>query len=925
MATTDPGERGSAPSPRQLDRGMQFGRFLVTAPLGAGGAGAVYAAYDPELDRRVALKVLHQADESDEDDPLRSEWPRLVREARALARLSHPNVVVVHDIGLEHGRAWLATELVEGSELGEWFAVRPGLTFEEILAIFVGAGRGLAAAHAAGLVHGDFKPANVLVGDDGRARVADFGLARMQARAELPTRPADATTAGDRSDRIVIVGTPYYMAPEQLSGAEANAQSDQYAFCLSLLEALSRRRVYQSASVSNLFVAKQEPLAESIFERLPGWIVRIVARGLSREPELRHASMDALLAAVSAAQAKHARRRIGLGLAGAIVLGASVTYFAVTSTQDLPCEASARHVEPLWNAEREAELGRAFASAQAVLGPAIWSRTAATLDTFVAGWVGGHRNACLAAHHREQRADVTDARTRCLDDRLDRLVALMDLFADADAETVLRADAAVRSLPDLTPCADADAALREFGPPTEDPAAVAAIEQRLRRIDAALFVARYDRVRALLDEVTTVVDAGGSTRGRYAVAVRRGNFLHQTGDFAAAERELESAILGAVAVGDDASALLGLGPMIRSIGSARLEYDEALSWARWREPLATRSGASAKRRADLLSAEAAIDAARHDGEAAQRKLEEAIALLRGANASDVEIALLDVEIGGVLRGRGELERANKRTTLAREIIGRELGSGHPEFAGACGELGIIRLQLGRREDARALLEEAVAVTRAAYGPDHPAIAPALNNLAAFEAELGDYAASRKLLLESLVVERRRYGEDHLVTAPTLVNLATAALWMDEPARALEELDQAERIFRAADPDRPELAGVYRQRSYALDALGRAPEAVAAGLRAVEMFDRHRAADDPARADARVQLGWARLSAGDRDGAKVAYDEAIAILERAKTPGGAAMLADALDGRAEIHAASGHRDLASADRERARGIRSSAAR
>lgn len=159
-----------------------------------------------------------------------------------------------------------------------------------------------------------------------------------------------------------------------------------------------------------------------------------------------------------------------------------------------------------------------------------------------------------------------------------------------------------------------------------------------------------------------------------------------------------------------------------------------------------------------------------------------------------------------------------------------------------------------------------------------------------------------------------------MTAPTLVNLATAALWMEQPALALDELRRAERIFRAADPDRPELGGVYRQQSHALASLGRAAEAVEVGTRAVEVLDRSRGADDPARADARMQLGWARQLAGDPDGARVAYDEAIVLLDR---PGGsrsrAAMLVDALGGRAEIHAAAGRADAAAADRERARAV------
>jgi tetratricopeptide (TPR) repeat protein len=296
-------------------------------------------------------------------------------------------------------------------------------------------------------------------------------------------------------------------------------------------------------------------------------------------------------------------------------------------------------------------------------------------------------------------------------------------------------------------------------------------------------------------------------------------------------------------------------------------------------------------------------------------------LLVESGATAVEIAIIDVEIGQVLRGGPDLAAAEARIEQGREVIARELGEQHPDHAEALGELGIVKLMRGDPAAGRELLERSLALLRATYGVEHPAIAPALNNLAVLEGEVGNYARARALLLESLDVERKRYGDDNLVTAPTLVNLASAALWMDEPKLALVELEKAETIFRAADPVRPELAGVYRQKSYALGELGRATEAVADAVRAVELFDKHRSADDPRRADARTQLGAARLLAGDRDGASVAYDEAVAILERgaARSPAITAMLASTLEARAEVHAAAGDGAAAEADRTRAKSL------
>jgi tetratricopeptide (TPR) repeat protein len=924
METTEAGERSAASRSsgdgRELVRGTRFGRFIVTAPLGSGGAGAVYAAYDPELDRRVALKVLH----TDEVD--RPEWPRLVREARALARLSHPNVVVVHDVGLEGGRAFLATELVDGTDLRRWLRERPELPSAAVLELFVAAGRGLAAAHGAGMIHGDFKPANVLVGTDGRPRVADFGLARIH-RAPA-TSGSNAVLDSDEVERqpareSQLFGTPYYMAPEQFDGMPADERADQYAFCLALLEALVDRRIFANNSVSSLMVLKQAAIAEPTFDRVrPRWLAKLLARGLDPDPAKRHPSMTALLDAIANAQRASSRRRLAFGLGGALVLGAAATYGAVAPGIAAPCTGSARHIEALWSSARASEIGSAFAAAHPSLGASSWPRIATALEEFGARWIAGHRTACLAAHHREEPAETTAARTRCLDDRRARLGALLEVFADADTQTVLGADAAVRALPPVATCADVDTVLAAFGPaPGDDPEAVALLDTELRRVDVALELARVELARRGLDAAVAIADERGLQHAADAIGVRRGMLLHLTGDFAEAQRVLEAAVLDAVAQGDDRTALSGLAPLVRTAGSAQLRFDDARAWARWGEPLATRVDAPASVRADLLSAIARVEGIAHD-DAAIDHLERAIALLEADDtASAVPIALLQIELGDALRARGDVEAAIARIGDARDIIEGELGPLHPDHIAATGALGLVLWQRGDAS-GRALIEQALADSRAVYGIDHPALAPALNNLAGVEMDAGRYERTRALLLESLALERRRFGEDHLVTAPTLVNLATAALWMDQPALAIGELDHAERILVADDADRPELAGVYRQRSYALASLGRAAEAVATGVRAVEAFDRHRARTDPARADARVQLGWARTLAGDLEGAKVAYDEAIAILDRPDAemnPPLRAAMAEALRGRADVHAAAGRAAAAAADRERAQAL------
>ena len=307
-------------APALLDTGARVGRYVVLSVVGRGGMGVVYAAYDPELDRKVALKLLRPGVGS--SGRTLDHHARLLREAQALARVSHPNVVVVHDVGSVDDEVFVAMEFVEGESLDRWRA--RGRSWREVLDVFIKAGRGLAAAHAAGLVHRDFKPTNVLVGDDGRVRVLDFGLARPAARlpseAEAPIGqvatgdlelsgdvsklPTLASQRGDGSltETGAMLGTPLYMAPELYDGKPADAASDQFAFCASLWEGLYGRRPFGAETLLGHVDAVRsgaiiDPPADS---PVPSELHRILRRGLDPEPGRRFGGMHALLAELEA-------------------------------------------------------------------------------------------------------------------------------------------------------------------------------------------------------------------------------------------------------------------------------------------------------------------------------------------------------------------------------------------------------------------------------------------------------------------------------------------------------------------------------------------------------------------------------------------------------------------------------------------------
>jgi serine/threonine protein kinase/predicted negative regulator of RcsB-dependent stress response len=289
-------------STQPIGRGTRLGRFTVTGELGAGGMGIVYSARDTQLDREVALKVMRVAS-ADEQDRV-----RMMREGQAMARVTHPNVITVFEVGTEDGLVFLAQELLDAGTLSKWLEIeRPR---DQVIAKFIAAGRGLAAAHAVGLVHRDFKPDNVLLGKDGRVRVADFGLARdagtaieyMSTQTPVGGAAADYDSGGVLSAKLtrtgIVMGTPMFMAPEQHEGRPADARSDQFAFCVALYEALYNDWPYAGktsvALADNVINGVMKPVPSGA--DVPARLRKVLLRGLATKPDDRYPSMDALLA-----------------------------------------------------------------------------------------------------------------------------------------------------------------------------------------------------------------------------------------------------------------------------------------------------------------------------------------------------------------------------------------------------------------------------------------------------------------------------------------------------------------------------------------------------------------------------------------------------------------------------------------------------
>jgi predicted Ser/Thr protein kinase len=398
---------GSAGAPAESP-GATLGRYRLERELGAGGMGVVHAAFDPDLERRVALKVLRVS------APTTEAKDRLMREARAMARLSHPNVVTVHEVGTAHGRDFVAMELIHGDNLAEWLraAKRPAA---QVIDAFVAAGRGLAAAHAAGIVHRDFKPHNVLRSRDGRIVVTDFGLAReaegqlpVALDTTLPVRATAATTPGSLSGLTVtgaLLGTPAYMAPEQWSHGAVTPATDQFAYCVALWEALTGARPYPGPSLDDLRAQVARGPGALDASKIPRRLRAILRRGLDPDPARRWPSMDALLG-----QLVRAERRPGVAftiIAFALTAAFLLYLSRAPATAAPTCAPPARDLAGVWSPKLTAELiASGHADHARVLGAA------------VADWQVTRAGVCHGP------AQLQPAQLACLDGVLARLDAV---------------------------------------------------------------------------------------------------------------------------------------------------------------------------------------------------------------------------------------------------------------------------------------------------------------------------------------------------------------------------------------------------------------------------------------------------------------------------------------------------------------------
>lgn len=768
-AVDEPAREATAP----LTVGARLGRHVVLEWLGQGGMGVVYTAFDPELDRRVAIKVLHP--EPGDGEGSASTKDALLREAQALARVSHPNVVTVYDVGAHEGRVFVSMEYVRGETLADWLRREPR-PWRATLARFLDAARGLAAAHEAGLVHRDFKPANVLVGLDGRVRVTDFGLACLAITdAAVPSSP------GARSWK----GTPAYMSPEQRGGERVDARSDQYSFCVALHEALQGELPARSA----IGAARAG---------VPARVSVAIARGLSTDPAARFPTMDALIAALASERAR-SRWSIAVALVAVFgVLGVGA-WARVETAASRPCAGAERKLVGVWDDDRRRAVSAAFGATKTPYSDDAWREVKRVVDAYAARWVTTHEQACEATRVRgEQSEDLLDLRIGCLDGEARELGALTESFTSANAKTVELAVQAVHRLPALEACADA-AALRARVRPPSDPA----VRDEARRVRAILVRAvaldRGGRAAAAGDAAAPLLDAAKATLDRSLEAevdLALGNIRRALGDLSGSDAALHDAVEAAESAGDD-----------RVKAGALVQLTTNLAWEESKYDEAARTGGLAAAVLTRLPAEVELRAA------------------------------LEISLSAIDEGKGRYLEAFARTERARELSERAFGPRDYLVAQAL-KAGARHLgSLGQDEKALASQQRALAIFERALGAHHPEVAIVLRNIGIAELALHRFEDARRDVGRARDIWREVYGETHPRLPGFGAVIAESLLWENRPQEAKIEADRALALAEELHSQEGDLLQILSLVGAIDTKLGRFDDAVLVFTRAVALCSR----------------------------------------------------------------------------------------
>ncbi len=871
------------------------GRFALLRKLGQGGMGSVYAAYDDQLDRKVALKFLHPDQAHDE-----RAIHRLLREAQALARLSHPNLVPVFDVGRIEDQVYLAMELVPGTTIRAWAESKPR-SWREILPRWIEVGHALVAVHAAGMVHRDIKPDNVMVGDDGRTRLVDFGLARGQ-EAQRTSDPLETTLPAHDDDGLessrssgggprlavritqtrAVVGTPAYMAPEVRWGEPADEASDQYSLCLSLYESLFGERPPGPTEDGAL-------IAIPATARMPPALRRVLSRGLAMDRCERFSSMAAV---VDALERILGRRRLRQWVAGAALVGAMGfgTLLARSTEPALPapCAAVRDDLAEVWGEEERRAIRESIAATALPYASPLAEHVEHQLDEHASAWREARVRVCEATRVQQTQSDtLLDRRMACLDRQRDRFAALIDAAVRADPVTTPQLPSSLTLLDAPEDCELDTLARSEVDPPSP--------ELRLEVETIHGVIARL-RVNAVLQGPRPTLDDARDVHDQAlrldhdpltAEAELMLGHLHLLADDPAARAHLDQAAALAEAMGDDLLKEEALRLTCRIV--AELDPDPehlARAWMR-NEATLTRLREPPLRMARSKQTVAMLQLRAGDPAGAAQTHREEIELWHAAGGVfTAKEATAWRSLAQVLVGLGRIEPARAAFDRAAAIedrwggamLDRGIGAtrlGKVELVG-----GDLALREGQLDEALERFTAALDVTVEAYGATSvPAgrVHMALSDLANRQGQLDEALEHARAADANF---RRWLGDSHMLRAWPLSSRGTIATYRGQADAAVEAFAEALGLQESVlPPGHTALAIARSNYGEALVLAGRHEEATQPLRAALDRLERHLDPDDVTLSYPLHALAEASLARGRADEACDYAQRALALRAR----------------------------------------------
>jgi tetratricopeptide (TPR) repeat protein/tRNA A-37 threonylcarbamoyl transferase component Bud32 len=749
--------------------------------LGAGGMGVVFEAHDPDLDRRVAIKVVRDRNAGS------AAGMRLIAEAQAMARLAHPNVVGVHEVGTIDNQVFLVMELVRGDTLAGWLDRHPR-PWRDIVGMFVQAGEGLLAAHHAGLVHRDFKPSNVLIDLTGRARVGDFGLARGDDRKALASG----------SEASAVAGTLAYMAPEQRAGEPVDARADQYAFAISLQQALAPKHAVGS----------------------PARRVRsAITRALSIDPDERFATLEVLLGELKAGI--RSRRMALVTIGGTLVMAGLAASLVLTQSGSDACADGARLVDGVWSPS--ARLTQVAKFLQVRPDALVTSASTARLvDDWADRWKLGRKAACAA--EGLQRVE----RLGCLDRGLHELRAQIALWRNADSTVVDHAVRAAAALPQPHACATHPAA-----------ALGDTLRGRIAELAALVRSGHPRKAHHGVAELLQHAEAEKNPHARAAALLAAGRIEREAGNLAVAREHFSQAARAAGLASDDKAlldALIEEAVVIIDLGRPR----DSLGLLDAADALQTRARLDQSERIALVRGDAYGQAGR---------AREAIAEITRVLPQIETRALLDpsarmlltLALGQLAAAQRQLVPDDARKTLERALALDEASYGlvHPEVGKTLHDLGAVELQLELYDAAAERLHRAMRIFVASYGERHPMVGATFMTLASLATSQGQLDEGRRMYLQAQAALTGMLPEDTPHFAAIEQGLGDIARSQDNCEEALPHFERAVRLLEQNGHAENERALQLTNLGYCLAEVGRTAEAKQALLHSIDEVERLR--------------------------------------------------------------------------------------